>query len=300
MGEALPRHSRREPRRSLAHHHGSHRARPIAISTAISSMPSAMPPGARCSARRCCRRAAGWWWSPTMAGPTPSPAPTARSPIGASMGVPWTSFRFRMHAGSGQRSRAARTPSAPSCFCGTRRRTARTPRPRSINLFKLAGKGLKRIDRTHRDGRLGTCLIAGSTEEALRRRCGACQGGAQGEARAYASSAISVIVLGGDLEPDKKLVVRLQSADDLPGLPLDCVLATEAYRGASQVRSRREDPAGAGGPRRNHAGRARTASGRPCAAGPRCRSTRWNGPRRPRWRGLMLRKFKPDRALRGP
>ena len=36
-------------------------------------------------------------------------------------------------------------------------------------------------------------------------------------------------VLGGDLEPDKKLVARLRSADDLPGLPLDCVLATEAY-----------------------------------------------------------------------
>ena len=36
-------------------------------------------------------------------------------------------------------------------------------------------------------------------------------------------------MLGGDREPDKKLVVRLQSADDLPGLPLDCVLATEAF-----------------------------------------------------------------------
>jgi hypothetical protein len=36
-------------------------------------------------------------------------------------------------------------------------------------------------------------------------------------------------VLGGDREPDKKLVARLQSADDVPGLPLDCVLATEAY-----------------------------------------------------------------------
>ncbi|HEV7464297.1 MAG TPA: hypothetical protein VGN85_10415, partial [Methyloceanibacter sp.] len=29
--------------------------------------------------------------------------------------------------------------------------------------------------------------------------------------------------------PDKKLIARLQSADDLPGLPIDCVLATEAY-----------------------------------------------------------------------
>ena len=129
MGEALSRHSRREPRRSLADHHGSDRSRPIAISTAISSMPSAMRPGAPCSARRCCRHAAGWWWSPTKPSLTPSPAPTARSPIGASMGARWISFRFRTHAGSGLRSRAARTPSVPSCFCGTRRQTARTPRP---------------------------------------------------------------------------------------------------------------------------------------------------------------------------
>ena len=56
-------------------------------------------------------------------------------------GVPWISFRFRMHAGSGQRSRAARIPSAPSCFCGTRRRTARTPRPCWINLPSWPARG---------------------------------------------------------------------------------------------------------------------------------------------------------------
>ncbi len=37
------------------------------------------------------------------------------------------------------------------------------------------------------------------------------------------------LVLGAKLKPDKKLIAQLQSADDLPGLPLDCVLATEAY-----------------------------------------------------------------------
>ena len=42
-------------------------------------------------------------------------------------------------------------------------------------------------------------------------------------------------MLGGDREPDKKLVVRLQSADDLPGLPLDCVLATEAFAAQAKV-----------------------------------------------------------------
>jgi hypothetical protein len=54
------------------------------------------------------------------------------------------------------------------------------------------------------------------------------------EAAAKAKQGLRIIcdfghLLGGDLEPDKKLVVRLQSADDLPGLPLDCVLATEAF-----------------------------------------------------------------------
>ena len=94
---------------------------------------------------------------------------------------------------------------------------------------KLAGKGLKRIDRTHRDGRLGTCLIAATTEDAL-----AAAGAAIAEVARKAKPSLRIIcdfghLLGSDLEPDKKLVVRLQSADDLPGLPLDCVLATEAF-----------------------------------------------------------------------
>jgi len=93
---------------------------------------------------------------------------------------------------------------------------------------KGAGKGLKRIDRTQRDGRLGTCLIATTTQEAL------AAAAAIAEAARKAKQSIRIIcdfghLLGSDLEPDKKLVVRLQSADDLPGLPLDCVLATEAF-----------------------------------------------------------------------
>ena len=94
--------------------------------------------------------------------------------------------------------------------------------------FKSAGKGLKRIGRTHRDGRGGICLIAGSTEEAL------ATARAAAKAAREAKHSLRVIcdfglVLGGDLDPDKKLVARLRSADDMPGLPLDCVLATEAY-----------------------------------------------------------------------
>jgi len=95
-------------------------------------------------------------------------------------------------------------------------------------LFKSAGKGLERVDRTHRDGRRGSCLIAGSTEEAL------ATARAAAKAAREAKHSLRVIcdfglVLGGDLYPDKKLVARLRSADDMPGLPLDCVLATEAY-----------------------------------------------------------------------
>ena len=95
-------------------------------------------------------------------------------------------------------------------------------------LAKSAGKGLARIERTHRDGRRGICLIASSTEEAL------AAGLALAEAARAAKFAVRIIcdfglVLGGDLEPDRKLIARLQSADDFPGLPLECVLATESF-----------------------------------------------------------------------
>ena len=40
---------------------------------------------------------------------------------------------------------------------------------------------------------------------------------------------VSQPVLGRGPGADKKLIARLQAADDLPGLPLDSVLATEAY-----------------------------------------------------------------------
>ncbi len=96
------------------------------------------------------------------------------------------------------------------------------------SLLAAMGAGLDRIDRTHRDGRRGVCLVAASTEQALAAGLAAVEG-----ARA-AQLALRVVcdfglVLGQELAPDKKLVARLQSADDLPGLPMDQVLATEAY-----------------------------------------------------------------------
>jgi hypothetical protein len=95
-------------------------------------------------------------------------------------------------------------------------------------LFKKLAKGLDSIERTHRDGRRGCCLLAETTEQALE------LGRAAAGAARKAKHPLRVIcdfglVLGANLKPDKKLIARLQSADDLPGLPLDCVLATEAY-----------------------------------------------------------------------
>lgn len=95
-------------------------------------------------------------------------------------------------------------------------------------LFKSVGKGLDRVERTHRDGRRGLCLIASSTEEALD------TGREAVRAAREAKRAVRIIcdfglVQAGKLKPDKKLIAHLQSADDFPGLPTDCVLATEAY-----------------------------------------------------------------------
>ncbi len=95
-------------------------------------------------------------------------------------------------------------------------------------LFKKLTKGLESIERTHRDGRRGCCFLTETTQQALE------LGRAAAEAARKAKHPLRVIcdfglVLGTNLKPDKKLIARLQSADDLPGLPLDCVLATEAY-----------------------------------------------------------------------
>ncbi|HMK41458.1 MAG TPA: Crp/Fnr family transcriptional regulator [Methyloceanibacter sp.] len=95
-------------------------------------------------------------------------------------------------------------------------------------LFKSAGKGRDGIERTHRDGRRGLCLTAGSTAEALD------MGRQAVKAARDAKRALRVIcdfglVQGAKSKPDKKLIAHLQSADDFFGLPTDCVLATEAY-----------------------------------------------------------------------
>jgi len=95
-------------------------------------------------------------------------------------------------------------------------------------LFKRLGKGLEAIERTHRDGRRGCCLVVEATPQALATAQAAI------DAARKAKHPLRVIcdfglVLGRNLKPDKKLTARLQAADDLPGLPFDTVLATEAY-----------------------------------------------------------------------
>jgi CRP-like cAMP-binding protein len=95
-------------------------------------------------------------------------------------------------------------------------------------VLNSVGKGLDRIGRTHRDGRRGVCLVAGSTEEALTAGLAAVEQ-ARKEKLALRIICDFGLVLGADPKPDRKLVARLRSADDLPGSPLDCVLATESY-----------------------------------------------------------------------
>jgi CRP-like cAMP-binding protein len=95
-------------------------------------------------------------------------------------------------------------------------------------VFKRIGKGLEMIERTHRDGRRGCCLVVETTAQALEVAHGAV------EAARKAKHPLRVIcdfglALGRSLKADKKLAARLQAADDLPGLPFDSVLATEAY-----------------------------------------------------------------------
>jgi CRP-like cAMP-binding protein len=95
-------------------------------------------------------------------------------------------------------------------------------------LFKSIDKGRDRIERTHRDGRRGLCLIAGSTEEALETARQAVKAAREAK-RALRVICDFGLVQGAKLKPDKKLIAHLQSADDFPGLPTDYVLATEAY-----------------------------------------------------------------------
>jgi hypothetical protein len=95
-------------------------------------------------------------------------------------------------------------------------------------LSKKIGKGLDAIERTHGDGRRGVCLVTQTMAEAMT------TAGEAVEVACKAKHPLHVIcdfglVLGSSLTPDKKLIGRLQASDDLPGLPLDLVLATEAF-----------------------------------------------------------------------
>ena len=136
--------------------------RPSAISTAISSMHSAMPPAARWRGRRCCRPTAGWSWCRTMPARTALPAPTACSPIGASMQGQLMSFAIRMPGQNARRATGGQARFRPVVFLWDAAQDGKDGKGLE-KLLKSAGKGLKRVDRTHRDGRRGTCLIAGST-----------------------------------------------------------------------------------------------------------------------------------------
>ena len=101
--------------------------------------------------------------------------------------------------------------------------------PKSLErLRKTVAPGLPFVNRTHRDGREGFCLITEDTEGAIAIGLAAVKAvrRAKLELRVICDFGI---VLGSNLKPDKKLIARLQAADDFPGLPTDCLLATELF-----------------------------------------------------------------------
>ena len=101
--------------------------------------------------------------------------------------------------------------------------------PKSLErLRKMIAPGSPFASRKQRGGREGFCLIADDAEGAIT------IGLAAVKAMRQARLELRVIcdfglVLGGDLKPNNKLIARLHAADDLPGLPMDCLLATELF-----------------------------------------------------------------------
>jgi DNA-binding Lrp family transcriptional regulator len=82
-------------------------------------------------------------------------------------------------------------------------------------------KRLRIVPRTSRLEREGTCIVAPSLEEAI----------ALAERCAEEAGGLRVIcdfgpVLGGDMEPDPKLIARLKAGADMPGFPTGRPLAT--------------------------------------------------------------------------
>ena len=184
---------------------------------------------------------------------------------------------------------------APSCFSGTRRQTARTPKPCSINLPSWPARDCKRIDRTHRDGRLGACLIAGSTEEAL--AAGAALADAARKAkqaltrhcrfRTCAGRRISSLTRSSSCACNRPTICRGCRS-------IACWRRKPSPRKPSSISARRSCWCRWVAPRSRR--RRRTANGRPCAAARRCRSIRPNGPKVAR---PSLRKFKAAAGCSG-
>jgi hypothetical protein len=115
----------------------------------------------------------------------------------------------------------------PVLFLWDARGGGASPKPLE-RLRKAIAPGLPFANRAHRDGREGLCLVAEDTESA------AAIGFAAVKEMQRAKLELRLIcdfgiVLGADLRPDKRLIARLQAADDFPGLPTDCLLATEHF-----------------------------------------------------------------------
>jgi hypothetical protein len=137
--------------------------------------------------------------------------------------IPYTGFRPRSSG-----LIAATTAFRPVIFLWEATEFTCTERKISERSLRFIARGLDSVDQIHSDGRHGICLIAGSTQRALELASAIVE---QEGINRPSSRVICDFgrVFGGDGSPDKKLVGRLQAANDLLGTPLDQVSATEAF-----------------------------------------------------------------------
>jgi predicted DNA-binding protein (UPF0251 family) len=136
--------------------------------------------------------------------------------------IPYNHIR-RQHPGRQNVSRSFR----PVIFLWEVKTPGNSKQATFHQLFNLVGTHFHCVNRTHRDGRQGICLIMESIEQAFNVGLAAVEWAAR-------TKPLRVIcdfglVVSADLSPDKKLIPRLQAADDLPGFPIGCLLATEAF-----------------------------------------------------------------------
>ncbi len=250
-----------------------------------------MPLDARCSGRRCCRRAAGWLWFPTIREPDTFAGANRVFADWREHGPP-----VRPHSLSAPPFQAAGARKSGKCLPSRRvpvgRGARRQRRKRRARQALQVGRQGPQAHRPHPSRRQMRPLPDRRLDRGgVRDRIGRGGSGAGGEAS------------GQDHLRFRSRAWRRprarQEADRAPSIGRRSAGATARLRagdgslcGASQVRSRREDPARASGTRRNHAGGGRQRA--PGDPQPALAADLYGRA------GSILRKFKPAGTLRRP